>query len=92
MAGQERLCRGGGTHGRSAVPTRLVRKARRLLRRRAAGEAVAGQVDWQHVVEEIEDLGRNMLSTSTPARNRPLDRAPDCRKGRAKEFRARRCR
>ena len=30
-----------------------------LLRRLAAGEAVRDQVDWTHVVEEIEDLGRN---------------------------------
>ena len=30
-----------------------------LLRRLAAGEAVTDQVDWQHVVEEIEDLGRS---------------------------------
>jgi septal ring factor EnvC (AmiA/AmiB activator) len=28
-----------------------------LLRRLAAGEAVSEQVDWPHVVEEIEDLG-----------------------------------
>ena len=29
-----------------------------LLRGLAAGEAVADQVDWPHVAEEIEDLGR----------------------------------
>ena len=28
-----------------------------MLRRLAAGEAVSEQVDWPHVVEEIEDLG-----------------------------------
>jgi phage shock protein A len=28
-----------------------------LLRRLATGEAVSEQVDWRHVVEEIEDLG-----------------------------------
>src|SRR5689334_22761925 len=30
-----------------------------LLRRLAAGEAVSEQVDWPHVVEEIEDLGHS---------------------------------
>jgi chromosome segregation ATPase len=30
-----------------------------LLRRLAAGETVSDQVDWQHVVEEIEDLGHD---------------------------------
>jgi Domain of unknown function DUF29 len=29
-----------------------------LLRRLAAGEAGANKVDWPHVDEEIEDLGR----------------------------------
>jgi len=29
-----------------------------LLRRLAAGEAVANQVNWPHVAEEIEDVGR----------------------------------
>jgi hypothetical protein len=29
-----------------------------LLRGLAAGEAVADQVDWPHIAEEIEDLGR----------------------------------
>jgi chromosome segregation ATPase len=28
-----------------------------LLRRLAAGEAVTNQIDWPHVVEEIEDVG-----------------------------------
>jgi chromosome segregation ATPase len=31
-----------------------------LLRRLAAGEAVTDQVDWPHVVEEIEDLGHGL--------------------------------
>ena len=30
-----------------------------LLRRLAAGEAVTDQVDWAHVIEEVEDLGRS---------------------------------
>jgi chromosome segregation ATPase len=30
-----------------------------LLRRLSAGEAVSDQVDWQHVVGEIEDLGHD---------------------------------
>jgi hypothetical protein len=30
-----------------------------LLRRLAAGEAVIDQVDWPHVIEEVEDLGRS---------------------------------
>jgi septal ring factor EnvC (AmiA/AmiB activator) len=30
-----------------------------LLRRLAAGEAVSDQVDWSHLVEEIEDLGHD---------------------------------
>ena len=30
-----------------------------LLRRLSAGEAVSEQVDWQHVVGEIEDLGHD---------------------------------
>ena len=30
-----------------------------LLRRLAAGEAVTDQVDWPHVIEEVEDLGRS---------------------------------
>ena len=30
-----------------------------LLRRLAAGQAVSEQVDWPHVVEEIEDLGHS---------------------------------
>jgi len=30
-----------------------------LLRRLAAGEAVTDQVDWRHVIEEVEDLGRS---------------------------------
>jgi uncharacterized protein DUF29 len=32
-----------------------------LLRRLAAGEAVSEQVDWPHVVEEIETWGTAML-------------------------------
>jgi Domain of unknown function DUF29 len=30
-----------------------------LLRRLAAGEAVSDQIDWPHIVEEIEDLGHD---------------------------------
>jgi chromosome segregation ATPase len=30
-----------------------------LLRRLATGEAVTNQVDWPHVIEEVEDLGRS---------------------------------
>jgi chromosome segregation ATPase len=30
-----------------------------LLPRLAAGEAVSGQIDWPHIVEEIEDLGHD---------------------------------
>jgi hypothetical protein len=29
-----------------------------FLRRLAAGEAVANQIDWPHIAEKIEDLGR----------------------------------
>jgi hypothetical protein len=32
-----------------------------LLRRMAAGERVNDQVDWENVVEEIEDVGRSSL-------------------------------
>jgi phage-related minor tail protein len=35
-----------------------------LLRRLAAGEAVSDQVDWPHVVEEIEDLGHDHAQRS----------------------------
>lgn len=32
-----------------------------LLRRMAAGERVNDQVDWEHVTEEIESVGRNEI-------------------------------
>ncbi len=32
-----------------------------LLRRVASGENVNDQIDWQNVVEEVEDVGRNTL-------------------------------
>ena len=37
-----------------------------LLRRLSAGEAVSDQVDWQHVVGEIEDLGHNYAQRAAP--------------------------
>jgi len=46
-----------------------------LLRRLAAGEAVSEQVDWPHVVDEIEDLGTVTLSGRSRT-NRPPDRPP----------------
>ena len=33
-----------------------------LLRRLAAGERVNDQVDWQNLIEEVEDVGRSQLS------------------------------
>ena len=30
-----------------------------LLRRLAAGEAITDQVDWPHIIEEVEDRGRS---------------------------------
>nr|WP_294508914.1 DUF29 domain-containing protein [uncultured Rhodopila sp.] len=32
-----------------------------LLRRIASGENVNDQIDWQNIVEEVEDVGRNTL-------------------------------
>src|SRR6185437_6582348 len=39
-----------------------------LLRRLSAGEAVSDQVDWQHVVGEIEDLGHDYVTHDEVAR------------------------
>ena len=39
-----------------------------LLRRLSAGEAVSDQVDWQHVVGEIEDLGHDYVAQDEIAR------------------------
>jgi septal ring factor EnvC (AmiA/AmiB activator) len=39
-----------------------------LLRRLSAGEAVSDQVDWQHVVGEIEDLGHDYVAHDEVAR------------------------
>ncbi len=34
-----------------------------LLRRLADGERVNDAIDWPHVIEEIEDVGRSQLSS-----------------------------
>jgi hypothetical protein len=39
-----------------------------LLRRLSAGEAVSDQVDWQHVLGEIEDLGHDYVAPDEVAR------------------------
>jgi chromosome segregation ATPase len=57
-----------------------------LLRRLAAGEDVSNQVDWPHVVEEIEDLGHGRGDQDEVARLTALLAAAEAR---AKELRAR---
>jgi Domain of unknown function DUF29 len=57
-----------------------------LLRRLAAGEDVSNQVDWPHVVEEIEDLGHGRGDQDEIARLTALLAAAEAR---AKELRAR---
>ena len=42
-----------------------------LLRRLAAGEAVRDQVDWPHVVEEIEDLVVILMDPLTLGKKSP---------------------
>jgi Domain of unknown function DUF29 len=57
-----------------------------LLRRLAAGEAISDQIDWPHVVEEIEDLGHGRGDQDEIARLTALLAAAEAR---AKELRAR---
>ena len=49
----------GPRGGRRRRPLVRRRAAGALLRRLSGGEAVSDQVDWQHVVGEIEDLGHD---------------------------------
>jgi Domain of unknown function DUF29 len=45
-----------------------------LLRRSAAGERVSdGELDWPHIVEEIEDVGRSELRPVGPSCSRRCD-------------------
>jgi hypothetical protein len=57
-----------------------------LLRRLAAGEDVSNQVDWPHVVEEIEDLGHGRGDQDEVARLTALLAAAEAR---VEELRAR---
>ena len=61
-----------------------------LLRRLAAGEAITDQVDWPHIIEEVEDRGRS--GVRHPDRQQEIARLTALLaavEARAKELRAR---
>jgi chromosome segregation ATPase len=60
-----------------------------LLRRLAAGEAVTDQVDWPHVIEEVEDLGRDAQHLDRQQEIVRLTGLLAATEARAKELRAR---